>query len=56
MNEKEKAILRRYLEFIQGFEESTVYEDYKEYEHDHGRPWSDEDYEKAMRLLRRLSK
>lgn len=51
METKTKEIIKRYLQFMCGFEESTLYIDYKVAE-----DYTDEDYEEAIATLEEISR
>jgi hypothetical protein len=51
-----KDLLKKYLDFMEGFSESTVYDDYQKYQKDIGKPITDQEYADAVELIRRLSK
>jgi len=50
ITEQEKILLKRYLQFMAGFEESTLYEDYKSVEE-----LTDQEYADAIELIRRIA-
>jgi len=55
LTEEGKNLLKRYLHFMAGFEESSIYDDYKE--NDTLEPkFTDEEYADARDLIRRLTK
>ena len=52
MSESERALLKKYVHFMAGFEECSIYDDYKEAD-----PHiSDEEFSKAFDLIRTLSR
>ena len=51
MKKSERELLKRYLSFMAGFEESMLYQDYKMAEED----CTDSDYQDAIDLISSLS-
>lgn len=49
LNKKELEALKRFLKWLRGFEESTLYEDYKKHEN-----FTDEEYDKTVHILSNL--
>jgi hypothetical protein len=50
LDNKKRDLLKRYLQFMVGFEESTLYLDYKEAEE-----FSDNDYKRAIDLIENIA-
>jgi hypothetical protein len=50
LTKEEKRLLKRYLKFMRGFEESSLYEDYQEVE-----GMGDDEYAEAVDLIWKLS-
>lgn len=54
-SEKEKNLLKRYVSFMTGFEESSLYDDYKEYDENTPKI-TDEEFGEAFDLIRTLGR
>lgn len=56
LTQKGKNLLKRYLDFMEGFSENTLYDDYKQFNENHKEnPFTDEEYDDACDLIRRLT-
>ena len=50
LDREQQKLIRHYIDFMAGFEESNLFKDYLEYEKD----FTEADYHEAVRLLSKL--